>query len=128
MVRRIGVLALLVSGVLLLRTVRTWFAVRVAGESMMPTLRPGELLAVRPPGPGEPVAGQIVVARMGGREVVKRVGVAPGRLPDGSLWLTGDNRTRSTDSWASGPVVRAAIVGVVRACYWPLSRIRVLRG
>lgn len=90
---------------------------KVAGSSMLPTLQPGDRLAVRPPRPGEPRPGQIVVVVTPEREVVKRVGA---RASDpGTVWLEGDNPAASTDSRATGPVPRERIVGVARARYWP---------
>jgi type IV secretory pathway protease TraF len=96
---------------------------------MIPTLRPGDLLAVRLPGPGEPRAGQLVVATTDRSDLVKRVVAVPGERVRGRLldrdefWLEGDNAAGSTDSRTTGPVARDDIIGVVRARYWPLSRI-----
>lgn len=127
MKRALAGLAALGGVVALLARARAWSAVRVAGGSMAPTLLEGELLAARPPFPHEPRPGQIVVARVGDREVVKRVGVPDVPLAAGEFWLVGDDPSASTDSRTTGPVVRDAIVGVVRARYWPLWRARVLR-
>ncbi|MFA5890573.1 MAG: S24/S26 family peptidase [Actinomycetota bacterium] len=110
-------------------TLRGWFPVRVAGESMLPTLRPGDALAVRPIRPTEPRRGQIVVVRSGSLEIVKRVVAVPGErgLSDGHYWVQGDNAEASTDSRARGPVARGDIAGVARVLYLPLRRIRLLR-
>lgn len=106
---------------------REWFPVRVTGISMIPTLRPGDLLAVRALRPGEPRRGQIVVATADRLELVKRVVAEPGQrgLGPDEYWLEGDNRRASTDSRSSGPVRRDRIAGVVRACYWPAARARL---
>jgi len=107
---------------------RRWFPVRVAGDSMLPALRRGDLLAVRALRPGEPRLGQLVVARQSGREVVKRVVRVPGEgePPSEGFWLEGDNAARSSDSRTAGPVLREELSGVVQARYWPLRRIRRL--
>jgi len=41
------------------------------------------------------------------------------------VWLEGDNPDRSTDSRTTGPVRRDAVVGIVRARYWPPRRARL---
>jgi hypothetical protein len=82
-------------------------AVRVAGESMLPALRSGDLLLVRP---GARV-GDIVVARHPGepgRLIVKR---AAGHGADGRQ-----------DSWDFGAVPDALVVGRAVLRYWPPSR------
>ena len=105
---------------------RDWYPVRVEGVSMLPTLRPGDMLAVRFPRAGEPVRGQIVVAATDERELVKRVIAGPGErgLGPDEFWLEGDNVRVSSDSRARGPVPRAAILGIVRARYWPARSAR----
>lgn len=112
---------------------REWYPVRVTGISMIPTLRPGDLLAVRFPSRGEPRTGQIVVAARDDLEMVKRVAAMPGDTVEGRIlgsdeyWLRGDNPQRSTDSRVTGPVRRADIMGIVRSCYWPPGRARLFR-
>lgn len=103
-----------------------WFPVRVEGISMIPTLRPGDMLAVRFPRAGEPRPGQIVVASRDRRELVKRVVTPPEGTALGAdeFWLTGDNQAASTDSRATGPVHRRDIFGIVRSRYWPATRAR----
>ena len=87
--------------------------VRVEGESMRPTLVPGQLLATLPAWlPGALRPGRIVVTqdpRHPDRTVVKRVE----RLEAGSAWLVGDNPIASTDSRVFGSVPTAAIRRVV---------------
>jgi signal peptidase I len=103
----------------------------VQGESMLPTLRPGQRIAVGPLR-RPPARGDLVVLRepAGGLEVVKRVVGLPGervRLADGfqvalgpgKYLVLGDNRAASTDGRAFGPVTTAAMVGRVRFAYWP---------
>lgn len=121
-----------------MRTARSWksavgavcaaLAVRpgryvVRGESMAPTLLPGDRLVVvrgvhhlAAPRPGEIVLAR--VAAVAGREIIKRVG---GRLPGGYA-LLGDNPPASTDSRQFGSVPRAAITGRVLLRYWPDER------
>jgi len=68
-----------------------------------------------------------------GYEMVKRVEALPGeRVGDRILgpdeyWLVGDRPDASTDSRTFGPVSRNSILGVVKARYWPLSRLAALR-
>lgn len=42
------------------------------------------------------------------------------RIPDGHVWLEGDNKDNSTDSRSYGPVPAPLILGVVRVRLWPL--------
>jgi signal peptidase I len=108
----------------------------VQGESMLPTLRPGQRIAVGPLR-GPPARGDLVVVRapQSKLEVVKRVVGLPGervRLADGfqvtlgpgEYLVLGDNRAASTDGRAFGPVTTAAMVGRVRFAYWP-PRVRL---
>lgn len=46
------------------------------------------------------------------------------RIADGSYFLMGDNRARSTDSRDFGPVPESAIVGFVSRRLWPPQRWR----
>ncbi|WP_436698511.1 nickel-type superoxide dismutase maturation protease [Nocardioides sp. BYT-33-1] len=89
----------------------------VRGDSMRPTLRPGDRLLV---GYGARVRpGRVVVARFAdGTLVVKR---AVERRGSG-WWLRGDNPSVGVDSRHRGPVPDEAVLGVVRARVWPLPR------
>ncbi len=80
---------------------------RVAGESMRPALRPGDIvLAVTRFRPRE---GLVVIADGAGGRTIKRLG---SRI--GERWeLRGDNRTLSLDSRQLGPVSPAALRGRV---------------
>jgi signal peptidase I len=99
--------------------------VEVVGESMLPSLRPGDrLLLVRlPPAPGTVVA--VADPRQPSRTLVKRVAAGPGGevpLPGGGhlragrgYVLLGDNPAASTDSTEFGAVPRRLVRG--RAVY-----------
>jgi len=127
MKKRSGLAIVGVAVVAFARARRGWFPVRVEGTSMLPTLRPGDLLAVRPLRPGEPRVGQLVVVRRGEIETVKRVSAAieEDGLGADEIWLTGDNAAASTDSRTTGPAARGDLVGVVRARYKPLRSLRM---
>lgn len=94
----------------------------VAGSSMLPTLRPGDVVVVRWGARVRP--GDVVVLRRPDRPdllVVKRV---VWREPDG--WeVRGDNPAASDDSRAFGLVPDAAVVGRVlvrRSLRWRVPR------
>jgi len=98
----------------------------VLGDSMQPTLAPGDwLLAWQRPPPRCLRPGRLVVA---GRpdaptmEVIKRVAARQGD----ALVLRGDNPAASTDSRAFGPLAAAAVTGLVCLRYWPPHRARWL--
>lgn len=81
---------------------------RVQGESMLPTLRPNQLvLAVRLR--KKLRKGDVVIFRHGGMEKLKRI-VSVGA--DG-YWLEGDNKSLSTDSRHFGSVESSAVVAKV---------------
>jgi nickel-type superoxide dismutase maturation protease len=103
------------------------FRVEVEGESMSPSLEPGDWLvairvhAIRP--------GMLVVVEHPGRpnyEMVKRVAAVPGdRIGDRALgpdeyWILGDNEEASTDSRQFGSLSIRAIRGRVAVRYWPV--------
>jgi nickel-type superoxide dismutase maturation protease len=99
------------------------FRVEISGESMRPTLEPGDwCIAVRN---GRVRPGHVVVLQRPDRpdlEVVKRVDHA-----EGAGWfVVGENPAASTDSRQFGPVEHSAILGSVRLVYWPPRRFRVL--
>ena len=106
------------------------FRVVVKGESMTPTIGPGEfLLGITN---GTVRVGSVVVIEHPGRpgyEIVKRVAAGPRdrigarELGANEYWVLGDNPAESTDSRSFGPVARSSVKGVVRARYWPASRL-----
>ncbi len=87
---------------------------RVQGTSMLPTLKPGQLIFYSVG--VEPAVGDVVVARHPetGRLIVKRLT----KIESDGYWLEGDamnpaTAASSSDSWVFGAVARNAIVGVV---------------
>ena len=93
-----------------------WAVVR--GDSMLPTLRPGDRLLVsyrRRPRPGD-----IVVARfVDGTVAVKRA--AEPRGP--GWWLLSDNASAGTDSRHRGVVADADVWGTALVRVWPRPRL-----
>ncbi|HEY7486873.1 MAG TPA: S24/S26 family peptidase [Streptosporangiaceae bacterium] len=112
--------------------------VEVRGDSMLPTLRPGDRLVVRL---GASVrAGDIVVARQPGKEVGADLRTSDGVGEDGPLivkrvfrresagwWLESDNQRAPgrRDSWDFGAVPESHITARVVGRYWPLSRLSI---
>lgn len=80
---------------------------RVVGESMIPTLRPGQIVVALGFMPLR--VGAIVIADIAGREVIKRVAA----IDDVSATLLGDNESASTDSREYGPIKISLIHGRV---------------
>jgi nickel-type superoxide dismutase maturation protease len=106
------------------------FRIEVEGESMTPTLEPGDWLVairVRQVRPGMLVV--VEHPERPGYEMVKRVAAAPGdRIGDRTLgpdeyWVTGDNEEASTDSRRFGTVSSASICGQVLFRYLPTIRL-----
>jgi len=50
----------------------------------------------------------------------------PVEIPEGEVWVMGDNRTNSEDSRAFGPIDTDSIVGRAFMVMWPLGRIGAL--
>ena len=100
--------------------IRDWFrmligrlvGLRVQGDSMSPTLRPGDKILVDPQAAIR--TGDIVAAGhpfKTATKVVKRVL----SLDEGRVFLSGDNPAESTDSRAFGTVGRDQLLGKVVA-------------
>jgi len=110
----------MVHGGLALREWAAWLLRRrrhlvVRGDSMRPTLAPGDHLLMNPSAyqSTEPAAGDIVVARHPferERTLVKRVESVDHA---GRCFLTGDNPNQSTDSHALGPLAAHLVLGRV---------------
>lgn len=97
--------------------------VLIQGPSMVPTLRPGDLVLTWQgwrAGSGPPVRpGDVVLARFRSRPDLLVVKRAVRRIGDG-WWLAGDNPYGSDDSVRYGV---ADVVARVVWRYWPLSQV-----
>lgn len=79
---------------------------RIVGRSMQPSFRPGQVVIFRK---SDTVRiGQVVMADVNGREVIKRVQRVDGSVVE----LFGDNPDGSTDSRSYGPISTSQIKGV----------------
>ena len=107
------------------RTGRRFRRFAISGNSMVPSLLPGDWVLVDEHAYRRrlPHRGDIVVAsdpREPNRTIVKRV---TGIDLHGAIRLEGDNAEESTDSRLFGPVPAANLRGRVRWRYWPVGRI-----
>jgi signal peptidase I len=117
-------------------------AYKIPTQSMAPTIQQGDRILVRKLGWGsEDVRrGDLVVFRVpdqDDRAYVKRVTGLPGdqvvdragtllEVPEGHLWMRGDNVEHSRDSRFFGAVSFGNLVGLVVYRYWPPSRVGTL--
>lgn len=93
--------------------------VRVAGRSMLPTLREGDVLLVRRGASVRP--GRLVVVDLPGRgPAVKR---ATYLVPEG-WWVERDNPEAGVDSWLVGAVPVHDVRAVVLCRLWPPRPLR----
>jgi nickel-type superoxide dismutase maturation protease len=110
------------------------FRVAIEGESMVPTLLPGDWALAAA---GVRVSrGDVVVVEhpdRPGYEMVKRLIALPGDGVGGDrllgrdeYWIEGDRRDASTDSRQFGPVRRDELRAKVLLIYWPPPRRRLL--
>jgi nickel-type superoxide dismutase maturation protease len=83
---------------------------RVVGESMHPTLRENQLILVSRARDFK--VGDVVVAFMNSREVIKRID----KYTEGQVFLVGDNKEQSSDSRTYGWLVDSHIEGKI---IWP---------
>jgi nickel-type superoxide dismutase maturation protease len=100
----------------------------VEGESMLPSLVPGDWLIADRGAYRDyrPQAGHVVLARDPRdpeRLLVKRIDHID---LHGGVWLAGDNAAASTDSRVFGAAPLGAIVGRVRWRYWPIGRLLII--
>lgn len=108
--------------------------VQIQGESMAPTLVPGDWALVATP--RRFARGDVVVVEHPARpgyEMVKRLAGLPGdrangrTLGAGEFWVEGDHEPASTDSRDFGPVRVEALTAKVLLVYWPPERLRLVR-
>jgi nickel-type superoxide dismutase maturation protease len=110
--------------------IRSWSGrVEVAGDSMAPTLRPGDWLLADPEAYARrpPSVGQLVLVpdpRESSRLLVKRVAAVG---PDGYLDVRGEDELASTDSRTFGPVDPSGVAGRPWFRYWPAGRVGRVR-
>ncbi len=87
-----------------------FFVRQVRGASMMPTIEPGRLLVVTRN--SKIKKGNIVIAKVGEREIVKRVS----DVKSSKVYILGDNPIGSTDSRDFGWLSEDQIIGKI---VWP---------
>lgn len=102
-------------------------SVEVTGPSMLPTFETGQRLTMVRHGLGELKRGDVVVANAAGGTVIKRVYAVggervnyefagrqfSGEVPEGKVFLLGDNLDQSTDSRTFGLVSESQIQGKI---------------
>ena len=99
-----------------------WGLARVRGDSMLPTLRPGDLLLVRYAAAPRP--GEVVVARFADATVAVKRAVAPRATAGGGAgwWLLSDDPGTGVDSRHRGAVPASEVLAVARLRVWPRPR------
>jgi nickel-type superoxide dismutase maturation protease len=86
---------------------------RVVGESMLPNLKPGQIVVGWKSNQFK--VGDIVIIRHDNLEKIKRVGKIEGR----KIYVFGDNVAASTDSRQFGYIDQTQIIGRI---IWPLTK------
>jgi nickel-type superoxide dismutase maturation protease len=87
---------------------------RVVGESMLPNLKPGQIVVAWRS--GRPKVGDVVVIRHDSLEKIKRIG----KIESRKVYVLGDNSAASTDSRQFGAIDRTQIIGRV---IWPRTKL-----
>ena len=84
---------------------------KIEGHSMLPFLKPHDIILASsiPYFFSNPKVGDVVVARVNGKNFVKRIRA----IVQEKYYLGGDNKNDSMDSRNFGPVVKKNIVGKV---------------
>ena len=108
------------------RGIPPWGFAKVSGDSMRPTLRPGDrlLLSYR----RSPEVGDLVVARLpGGVVATKRAAERrTTELGEPGWWLLSDNPAQGSDSRQYGPIGETEVLAVVVRRIWPWVRARAV--
>ena len=83
--------------------------------------------------PGETVEGREAKVFVDGRELVEPYldedtvpGFEPRKVPEGKLWVMGDNRNQSQDSRVFGPIDEEKVIGRAILRIWPVPRVGFL--
>lgn len=95
----------------------------VSGDSMRPTLAPGDRLLVLhgvAPRPGRVVVARLADGTVAVKRAVERRTTASGRP---GWWLLSDDPDRGVDSRHRGPVRDEDVLAVARARLWPRPRL-----
>jgi signal peptidase I len=129
-----GLLAIVTTAAVLRLTRAAFLFVTVVGNSMEPTLDPGDRVFALRRRVARPLrVGDIVVLKAEGRNLIKRLaatgGMAvptePGQIvPAGTLWLLGDGE-QSFDSRHFGAVADDEVIGLVIKRLWSDPRLGV---
>ncbi len=96
---------------------RKYLPVRVVGNSMLPTLQPGDFLLVKRT--QDFFIGDLVVVLHGENKLIKRVVDEQ----QNQIWLSGDNVRESNDSRNFGWMDKNQVFGKVILRYWPKIKI-----
>ena len=106
-----------------------WGAAKVSGESMLPTLHPGDVLLVRHR-PDTLRPGRLAVVELADGTIAVKRAIETRRTATGAdgWWVLSDNPSVGVDSRHRGPVPRERVLAVVVARLWPRpGRLRTRR-